>query len=135
MDEMKADMGGAACVASTILALAEIKAKVNVKGFIPLCENMVNGRATKPGDVVFAMNGKSICVDNTDAEGRLILADALCYASKYDFQTKILLFFLLIITSNFRFNPKLILDIATLTGIFISSIIFFLKHFLSNRCN
>uniref|UniRef100_A0A1I8JVR5 Cytosol aminopeptidase n=1 Tax=Anopheles quadriannulatus TaxID=34691 RepID=A0A1I8JVR5_ANOQN len=96
MDQMRADMGGAANVVSTILALAQLKAPVHVKGFVPLCENMPSGTATKPGDVVYAMNGKSICVDNTDAEGRLILADALCYAS--------------------TFNPKFILDIATLTG-------------------
>uniref|UniRef100_A0AAG5CSU4 Cytosol aminopeptidase n=1 Tax=Anopheles atroparvus TaxID=41427 RepID=A0AAG5CSU4_ANOAO len=96
MDQMRADMGGAANVVSTILALAQLKAPVHVKGFVPLCENMPSGTATKPGDVVFAMNGKSICVDNTDAEGRLVLADALCYASS--------------------FNPKFILDIATLTG-------------------
>ncbi|XP_058821444.1 cytosol aminopeptidase-like isoform X2 [Topomyia yanbarensis] len=96
MDQMRADMGGAANVAATIYALAQLKAPVFVKGFIPLCENMPSGTATKPGDVVFAMNGKSICVDNTDAEGRLILADALCYASTFD--------------------PKFILDIATLTG-------------------
>lgn len=96
MDQMRADMGGAANVAATIYALAQLKAPVYVKGFIPLCENMPSGTATKPGDVVFAMNGKSICVDNTDAEGRLILADALCYASTH--------------------KPKFILDIATLTG-------------------
>ncbi|XP_055636608.1 cytosol aminopeptidase-like isoform X2 [Toxorhynchites rutilus septentrionalis] len=96
MDQMRADMGGAANVAATIYALARQKVPVHVKGFIPLCENMPSGTATKPGDVVFAMNGKSICVDNTDAEGRLILADALCYAS--------------------TFNPLFILDIATLTG-------------------
>lgn len=65
-------------------------------GFIPLCENLPSDRATKPGDVVFAMNGKSICVDNTDAEGRLVLCDAICYSAK--------------------FNPKYIVDVATLTG-------------------
>ncbi|CAG2104683.1 unnamed protein product [Medioppia subpectinata] len=65
-------------------------------GLTPLTENMPNGKATKPGDVVFAMNGKSIQVDNTDAEGRLVLADALCYAHS--------------------FNPQLIVDMATLTG-------------------
>lgn len=96
MDEMRADMGGGAVVAGTISALAELKMPVNVKGLIPLTENLPSGRATKPGDVVYAMNGKSICVDNTDAEGRLILADALCYAEK--------------------FNPKYIVDMATLTG-------------------
>lgn len=96
MDEMRADMGGAACVAATIAALAELKVPVNVKAFIPLAENMPSGRATKPGDVVYAMNGKSICVDNTDAEGRLILCDAITYAQE--------------------FKPKWVLDIATLTG-------------------
>lgn len=96
MDEMRGDMGGAACIAATMVALAELKCPINIKGLIPLCENMPGGSATKPGDVVYAMNGKSICVDNTDAEGRLVLADALCYSE--------------------RFKPKYILDIATLTG-------------------
>ncbi|KAK6186514.1 hypothetical protein SNE40_008540 [Patella caerulea] len=96
MDKMRADMGGAACVAGTLLAAAKLKLPVNIKAFIPLCENMVNGRATKPGDVVTAMNGKTIQIDNTDAEGRLILADALTYAD--------------------TFKPSLILDMATLTG-------------------
>lgn len=96
MDEMRADMGGAACVAGAIAALAELRAPVNVIGLMPLCENMPSGTATKPGDVVYAMNGKSICVDNTDAEGRLVLCDALCYAE--------------------TLQPRLVLDIATLTG-------------------
>ncbi|KAG8196606.1 hypothetical protein JTE90_014165 [Oedothorax gibbosus] len=96
MDKMRADMGGAACVVSTILGASLLKLKVNVKGFIPLCENMPSGKATKPGDVVVAMNGKTIQVDNTDAEGRLILADGLCYAQ--------------------QFKPMAVLDIATLTG-------------------
>lgn len=72
-------------------------------GLIPLTENMPSGSATKPGDVVYAMNGKSIIVDDTDAEGRLILADALYYAQE--------------------FNPQLIVDIATLTGMTDSAII------------
>lgn len=96
MDEMRADMGGAACVAGAIAALAELRVPVNVIGLMPLCENMPSGTATKPGDVVYAMNGKSICVDNTDAEGRLVLCDALCYAE--------------------TLRPRLVLDIATLTG-------------------
>ncbi|XP_011863940.1 PREDICTED: cytosol aminopeptidase-like [Vollenhovia emeryi] len=96
MDEMRADMSGAACVAATIRAAAELKLKKNIIGLIPLTENLPSGHATKPGDMVQAMNGKTIIVDNTDAEGRLILADALCYAQ--------------------RFNPRFILDIATLTG-------------------
>lgn len=82
MDQMRGDMGGAANVASTIWALAKLKIPVNVKGFIPLCENMPGNKATKPGDVIFGRSGKSVCIDNTDAEGRLILADALSYASE-----------------------------------------------------
>jgi len=96
MDEMRADMGGAACVVASIKAAAELKLKVNIIGLIPLTENLPSGTATKPGDLVVAMNGKTIIVDNTDAEGRLILADALCYAQE--------------------FKPRFILDIATLTG-------------------
>ncbi|KAK9301667.1 hypothetical protein QLX08_006084 [Tetragonisca angustula] len=96
MDEMRADMSGAACVVAAIRAAAELKLKLNLIGLIPLTENLPSGTATKPGDLVVAMNGKSIIVDNTDAEGRLILADALCYAQE--------------------FNPSFILDIATLTG-------------------
>lgn len=96
MDAMRGDMTGAAIVVSTIKALAEANANVYVKGFVPLTENLPNGSATKPGDVVTARNGKTICVDNTDAEGRLVLADAIDYAKD--------------------FNPKFILDIATLTG-------------------
>jgi len=96
MDEMRGDMGGAACTVATIYAASILKLKVNLIGLIPLTENMPSGSATKPGDVVYAMNGKSIIVDNTDAEGRLILADALCYAQEFD--------------------PQLIVDIATLTG-------------------
>lgn len=80
MDQMRGDMGGAANVVAAIYALSKLNAPVNVVGLVPLCENMPGGRATKPGDVFFARNGKSVCVDNTDAEGRLILADALCYA-------------------------------------------------------
>lgn len=96
MDKMRYDMGGAANVVSTVFALASLKANVNVIALAPLCENLPSGTANKPGDVVVAMNGKTIQVDNTDAEGRLILADALCYAHE--------------------FEPQAILDIATLTG-------------------
>lgn len=96
MDEMRADMSGAACVAATIRAAAELKLKKNIVGLIPLTENLPSGHATKPGDLVRAMNGKTIIVDNTDAEGRLILADALCYAQE--------------------FNPRFVVDVATLTG-------------------
>ncbi|XP_053206150.1 cytosol aminopeptidase-like [Panonychus citri] len=96
MDQMRADMTGASIVASTISTLAALKAKVNIIGLTPCTENMVNGKATKPGDVHRAMNGKTIQIDNTDAEGRLVLADALVYAE--------------------TFNPQAVVDIATLTG-------------------
>lgn len=96
MDKMRYDMGGAANVISTTFALAALGAKVNVIALAPMCENLPSGTANKPGDVVVAMNGKTIQVDNTDAEGRLILADGLCYADK--------------------FEPQAVLDIATLTG-------------------
>lgn len=96
MDKMRYDMGGAANVVSTTFALASLRAEVNVVALAPLCENLPSGTANKPGDVVVAMNGKSIQIDNTDAEGRLVLADALCYAHE--------------------FEPQAILDIATLTG-------------------
>ena len=96
MDEMKFDMGGAASVLGTFRALAELKPKLNVIGLIPTCENMPSGTATKPGDVVTSMSGQTIEVLNTDAEGRLILCDALTYAE--------------------RFKPAAVIDIATLTG-------------------
>lgn len=96
MDAQRADMGGAANVLSSILALAALNSKVNIIGLIPLTENMPSGSATKPGDVVVAMNGKSVQINNTDAEGRLVLADALTYADS--------------------FNPRFVVDIATLTG-------------------
>ena len=89
-------MTGAACVLSAIVGAAKLKLKGHFIGLMPLAENMPGATATKPGDVVFAMNGKSIQVNNTDAEGRLILADALCYADTFD--------------------PELVIDIATLTG-------------------
>ena len=96
MDEMKYDMGGAASVLGTLRAVAELKAKVNLIGIIPSCENMPSGRAVKPGDVVTSMSGQTIEILNTDAEGRLILCDALTYAE--------------------RFKPAVVVDVATLTG-------------------
>jgi len=96
MDEMKFDMGGAASVLGTFRALAELKPRINVVGLIPACENMPSGRAFKPGDVVTSLSGQTIEVLNTDAEGRLILCDALTYAA--------------------RFKPRAVIDIATLTG-------------------
>ncbi len=82
MEEMKYDMSGGAAVIATMLAIGKLKPKINVIGIVPATENMPGGKATKPGDIVKAMNGKTIEVINTDAEGRLILADGLCYAKK-----------------------------------------------------
>jgi len=96
MDEMKFDMSGAGSVLGTLRALAGMKAPVNVIGIIPTCENMPGGRATRPGDVVTTMSGQTVEILNTDAEGRLILCDALAYAA--------------------RFEPEAVVDIATLTG-------------------
>ena len=96
MDEMKFDMCGAASVIGTMRALAELKLKINVVGVVAACENMPSGAAVKPGDIVTSMSGQTIEVLNTDAEGRLILCDALTYSE--------------------RFNPAAVIDIATLTG-------------------
>ncbi|HMC13037.1 MAG TPA: leucyl aminopeptidase [Gallionellaceae bacterium] len=96
MDEMKFDMCGAASVLGTIQAIAEMGLKLNVVGVIPTCENLPSGNATKPGDIVTSMSGQTIEILNTDAEGRLILCDALTYSKK--------------------FNPDTVIDIATLTG-------------------
>mgnify|MGYP001501876072 CR=1 FL=1 len=97
MEDMKGDMGGAACVAGLMLALARRKAAVNAVGIVGLVENMPSGTATRPGDIVTSMSGQTVEILNTDAEGRLVLADALWYAQD-------------------RFKPRLIVDLATLTG-------------------
>jgi leucyl aminopeptidase len=96
MDEMKFDMGGAASVLGTMRAIAELKPRLNVVMLIASCENMPSGRAVKPGDVVTSMSGQTIENLNTDAEGRLVLCDALTYAE--------------------RFKPAVVVDVATLTG-------------------
>jgi leucyl aminopeptidase len=96
MDEMKYDMSGAASVLGTFRTLAELQPALNVIGLIPACENMPDGRAVKPGDVVTSMSGQTIEILNTDAEGRLVLCDALTYAE--------------------RLKPRAVVDIATLTG-------------------
>jgi leucyl aminopeptidase len=96
MDEMKFDMSGAASVLGTFKSIATLGLPVNLVGVVPACENMPSGRATKPGDIVKSMSGQTIEVLNTDAEGRLILCDAITYAR--------------------RFNPDVVIDIATLTG-------------------
>jgi leucyl aminopeptidase len=100
MEDMKGDMGGAAAVTGLMYALAKRKAKVNAIGVIGLVENMPDGNATRPGDIVTAMSGTTIEVINTDAEGRLVLADALWYTQD-------------------RFKPKFMINLATLTGAII----------------
>ena len=100
MEDMKGDMGGAACVAGLMLALATRKAAVNAVGLVGLTENMPSATAQRPGDIVTSMSGQTIEVLNTDAEGRLVLADVLWYAQE-------------------RFKPRFIVDLATLTGAII----------------
>ena len=97
MEDMKGDMAGAACVTGLIQALAARKARVNAVGAIGLVENMPDGNAQRPGDIVTTMSGQTIEIINTDAEGRLVLADVLHYVKE-------------------RFNPKFMIDLATLTG-------------------
>ncbi len=97
MEDMKGDMGGAAAVTGLMQTLAARKAKVNAIGVIGIVENMPDGAAQRPGDIVTAMNGKTIEIINTDAEGRLVLADAVTYTER-------------------RFKPRFIIDLATLTG-------------------
>ncbi len=96
MDEMKFDMCGAASVLGTVAAVAELQLPINLIGMVAAAENMPGGKATKPGDIVTSMSGKTIEILNTDAEGRLVLCDALTYAE--------------------RFEPACVIDIATLTG-------------------
>ena len=102
MDEMKYDMCGAAAVLGTMQAVAELKLKLNVIGVIPASENMPSGAANKPGDIVTSMSGQTIEILNTDAEGRLILCDALTYTE--------------------RFKPAVVIDIATLTGACVTAL-------------
>jgi leucyl aminopeptidase len=97
MEDMKGDMGGAACVVGLMHALAARKARLNVVGAIGIVENMPDGNAQRPGDIVTSMSGQTIEIINTDAEGRLVLADVLWYVAK-------------------KFKPKLMIDLATLTG-------------------
>ena len=96
MEDMKMDMCGAAAVVGAFEAVSKLQYKINLIGLIPLVENMPSGTAMKPGDIITSYSGITIEVDNTDAEGRLILADALGYAANY--------------------KPKAVIDIATLTG-------------------
>ena len=100
MEDMKKDMAGSAVVAGLMKTLAIIKAKINVVGTVGLVENMPGGNAQRPGDIVKSYSGKTIEILNTDAEGRLVLADALTFTEK-------------------KFKPQLIVDLATLTGAII----------------
>ena len=97
MEEMKSDMAGAATVAAFMLAMAKLNPDIRMVGVMPMVENMPSGAATRPGDVVTAHSGKTVEITNTDAEGRLILADALSWAKK-------------------TYNPDIMVDLATLTG-------------------
>ncbi len=103
MEDMRGDMGGAAAVTGTMLALAERKAKVNVVGLVGLVENMPDGNAIRPGDILTSASGQTIEVQNTDAEGRLVLCDVLWYAQE-------------------KFKPKAMVDLATLTGAIVVSL-------------
>ncbi len=97
MDAMKGDMSGAAAVAATLIAVSRIKPKHRIVGIMPLVENMPSGSATRPGDIVTSLAGKTVEIGNTDAEGRLILIDAMAYAVK-------------------KYKPDVMIDLATLTG-------------------
>ncbi|MFO1364650.1 MAG: leucyl aminopeptidase [Burkholderiales bacterium] len=113
MDEMKFDMCGAASVLGTLRALAELAPAINVVGLVPATENMPGGAATKPGDVIKSMSGQTVEVLNTDAEGRLILCDALTYAERYD--------------------PAAVVDVATLTGACVIALGHVATGLFSNR--
>ena len=95
--DMKMDMSGAAVVAATLIALARLKPRIHVVGILPIVENMLSGEATRPGDIIRSFSGKTVEIGNTDAEGRLILVDAIAYAIK-------------------KYKPETIIDLATLTG-------------------
>ncbi len=97
LDEMKMDMSGAAAVAATLITIAKLKSKVKVIGIIPVVENMPSGNAARPGDIVKSYDGKTVEIGNTDAEGRLILIDAISYCIE-------------------KYKPRILIDMATLTG-------------------
>lgn len=112
MDEMKFDMGGAASVLGTLRAVASMKLPINLVAVVAAAENMPSGHASKPGDIITSMSGKTIEVLNTDAEGRLVLCDALTYVEKYD--------------------PAVVIDIATLTGACIVALGHHISGLISN---
>ena len=113
MDEMKYDMSGAGSVLGTFRAVAGMQLPVNLVGLIPACENMPSGTATRPGDIVTSMSGQTIEILNTDAEGRLILCDALTYAERYE--------------------PSAVIDIATLTGACVIALGHVVSGLFANR--
>lgn len=113
MEDMKFDMAGAASVIGTLRAVAELKLPINVIGLVPTAENMPDGNAYRPGDIVTSMSGQTIEIVNTDAEGRLLLCDALTYAE--------------------RFKPQTVIDIATLTGAMVVSLGYLLNGIFSNQ--
>ena len=113
MDEMKFDMCGAASVIGTLTACVAMNLPLNVVGVIAAAENMPSGRASKPGDIVTSMSGKTIEILNTDAEGRLVLCDALTYVE--------------------RFKPAAVIDIATLTGACITALGYHISGMLANN--
>jgi leucyl aminopeptidase len=113
MDEMKFDMCGAASVIATMGCIAELRLPINVVGLVAAAENMPGSKATKPGDIVSTMAGKTVEILNTDAEGRLVLCDALTYVE--------------------RFKPRTIIDIATLTGAAVATFGSYANALLSNN--
>ncbi|HZD52885.1 MAG TPA: leucyl aminopeptidase, partial [Woeseiaceae bacterium] len=113
MDEMKYDMCGAASVIATLYAVSRLGLPLNVTGIVPSCENLPSGSATRPGDIVKSMSGQTIEILNTDAEGRLILCDALTYAR--------------------RFKPAVMIDVATLTGACVIALGHHMTAIMSNR--
>ena len=113
MDLMKADMSGAAAVLGTFMAISRLKPSMHIVGLVPCAENMPSGIALKPGDIVKCMSGKMVEILNTDAEGRLILADAISYASRY--------------------KPDAVIDLATLTGACVAAIGTFASGMLGNN--
>ena len=113
MDEMKFDMCGAASVIATMQVVSELKLPINIVGVVASAENMPGSKATKPGDVVRTMSGKTVEILNTDAEGRLVLADALTYVE--------------------RFEPRSVVDIATLTGAVIMALGYSTSGLMSNN--
>lgn len=112
--DMKCDMSGAAAVLGTIRAVQQLNLKKNILGIIPSCENLINGSAYKPGDIIKAYNGKTVEIANTDAEGRLILADAIAFTEK-------------------NYQPETIIDIATLTGACVVALGYYASGLISNR--